>query len=88
MPLSCNEIGERVMRIQADFLENPRLTLTPSQAARRFHIDRLACEAVLQALTDGRVLSRDAAGTYRRRFAPGNHVVGRHRLTATTSAAA
>jgi hypothetical protein len=88
MPLTCDEIGTLVTRIQADFLETPDLRLTLDEAERRFHIDRLTCEAVLGALVDGRVLSHLSTGNYRRRFPAPNPVSGSHRLMATTGAAA
>jgi hypothetical protein len=87
MPLSCNEIGTLVTRMQADFLQNPSLRLALDEAERRFHVDHLTCEAVLGALTDGRVLARDATGRYRRRFPSGNHVSARHRMTTSGAAA-
>jgi hypothetical protein len=88
MPLSCDEIGTLVTRMQADFLQNPGLRLTLDEAERRFHVDRLTCEAVLGALTEGRVLTRDATGRYRRRLPSGNHVSVGHRVMATPYAAA
>jgi hypothetical protein len=88
MPLTCDEIGTLVTRIQAVFLETPDLRLTLDQAERRFHIDRLTCEAVLGALVDGHVLNHLGTGNYRRRFPARNHVSGSHRVMAATGAAA
>lgn len=89
MPLSCNEIGALVTRMQADFLQNPRLRLTLVEAERRFHADHLTCEAVLGALADGRVLTRDAAGRYRRRSSAANHVSsGNHQVMTAPGVAA
>jgi hypothetical protein len=87
MPLSGNEIATLVTQMQADFLQNPGLRLTLNEAERRFHVDRLTCEAVLGALTDGRVLTRDATGHYRRHLPSPNHVSGGHRVMGSGAAA-
>lgn len=87
MPLRCKEIGTLVTRMQVDFLENPGLRLTLSQAERRFHIDHPTCKAVLGALADGRVLTRDATGRYRRRVSAGHHAPGNRAMAASGAAA-
>lgn len=62
-----------VMRIQGEFLDRPALHLTIPQAARHFAIDRVSCEAVLDALVDARVLARSTDGAYTRFFPPLAH---------------
>ena len=62
-----------VTRIQGEFLDRSALHLTIPQAARRFAIDRVSCEAVLDALVDARVLARSADGAYTRFFPPLAH---------------
>lgn len=86
MPLTCNEIGKLVTRIQADFLENPGVRLTPDEAERWFRIDRLTCAAILAALADANVLTLDAAGRYRRHVPAGNHGSAHNPLMAASSA--
>jgi len=88
MPLTCGEIGTLVTRIQTDFLETPDLRLTLDEAERRFHIDRLTCEAILGALVDAQVLNQRGTGNYQRSFPDRNHVSGSHRLMLATGAAA
>jgi hypothetical protein len=58
-------IENLVMRIQTAFLETPMLSLTLTEAQRRFGVDEVACAAVLGALVDAHVLI-ERGGTYRR----------------------
>jgi hypothetical protein len=62
---------ELQLRVSAEFVEMPGLTITLAQAARLFCVDRSRCERILGYLvrggvltTDGRVFAR--AGTGRR----------------------
>ena len=48
------------MRMQADYLEEPGMTLTLSDAQRRFGADEITCEAVLAALVDAGGIDQDA----------------------------
>lgn len=61
-------IENLVMRIQSEFLTTPWLALTVPSAQRRFGIDEITSEAVLDALADAHVLSRSRQGIYVRRF--------------------
>lgn len=65
-----NRIEGLVMQIQSAFLEHPMLSLTLSEARRRFGIDEVTSGAVLDALVDARVLTRHE-GVYRRNFPQG-----------------
>jgi hypothetical protein len=55
------------MRIQADFLENPKLTLTLPHAQKRFGIDEATCTALFGTLVDAGVLT-ERQGAYTRHF--------------------
>jgi hypothetical protein len=61
-------IEELVMRIEGEFLETPGLKLTIPEAQRRFAIDEITSEAVLDALVDATVLYRTRDRVYARRF--------------------
>jgi hypothetical protein len=63
-----NWAEDLVMRVQAEFLDQPGLTLTPDAAARRFAIDRSTCDAVLTVLADAGVLTEATQGLFTRRF--------------------
>jgi hypothetical protein len=67
MTATQNRIGDLVLRIQSDFLENPTLALTLRAAEKRFGIDEVTCAAVLGALVDAAVLT-ERGGAYRRYF--------------------
>ncbi len=62
------QIADLVMRIEGEFLEAPGLKLTVHEAERRFGIDEITCEAVLDALVDAAVLVRTRDRVYGRRF--------------------
>ena len=66
MTVSCGQLGDLVMRMQDDFLEIPGLTLTLHDAERRFGVDEVTCDAVLSALADANVLTRNGDGAYGR----------------------
>jgi len=68
MALDCGRIQKLVVRMQQAFLDTPALTLTLSQAERRFAADASTCEAVLGALVGAGVLTTTAAGQYVRFF--------------------
>jgi hypothetical protein len=61
-------IGDALLQIQSDFLDDPALTLTPVQAAKRFGIDTEACAAILGALLESGVLAKTPDGAYIRFF--------------------
>ena len=71
-PLSMNanqrRIADLVMRIESEFLETPELKLTIPDAQRRFGIDEITCEAVLDALVDATVLFKTRDRVYGRLF--------------------
>ena len=56
------------MRIEGEFLETPELKLTVPLAHRRFGIDEITCEAVLDALADAAVLFKTRDHVYGRLF--------------------
>jgi hypothetical protein len=63
------DLDEVCMRVRAEFLEMPGLTLTLPQAARLFSLTPARCEQVLRALvgagqlvTDGRAFARAGNG--------------------------
>lgn len=68
MTLNPDQIAALVLRMQGDFLDAPTLKLTHPEAARRFGVDRVTCEAVLGALVDAGVLARTRDGVYMRYF--------------------
>ena len=67
MTATRERIENLVMRIQADFLENPRLAVTLPHAQKRFGLDRVTCSAVLGTLVDAGVLTQ-REGAYLRHF--------------------
>ena len=68
MPLDATEIEALVTRIQDAFLDTPNLTLTLSQAEKRFTVDRITCQAIFGALIEAHVLMRTDEGGYIRFF--------------------
>lgn len=56
------------MRIEGEFLENPELKLTVPEGQRRFGVDEIMCEAVLDALADAAVLFKTRDHVYGRLF--------------------
>ena len=67
MTATETRIGNMVLRIQNDFLDNPMLCLTLRRAQKRFGLDKAACAGVLGALVDARVLTY-REGAYGRYF--------------------
>lgn len=61
------QLESLVMRIETDFLDNPRLALTLPAAQKRFGIDERTCTGVLEALVDAHVLTQREQA-YRRYF--------------------
>ena len=61
-------VQDAVMQVQSAYLDHPALSLTRSQAARRFGFDEVACEAILAALAETGVLARSEDGSYVRFF--------------------
>ena len=57
-------IREMLDRIQGEFHERPGLRLTSEQAQRLWQMEPWACEAILAALVDARVLSRGPDGSF------------------------
>ena len=51
-------------RIRAEYQEMPGMRLTLSQAAKLWHIDMHACEAILAALVDAGFLRRTRDGAF------------------------
>ena len=67
MTATRRRLENLVVRIQDDFLENPRLALTLAHAQKRFAIDAETCSAVLGTLVEAGVLT-ERHGTYLRLF--------------------
>ena len=61
-------IEDLVMRIEGEFLDAPELKLTVPEAQRRFGVDEITCEAVLDALVDAAVLFKTRDRVYGRLF--------------------
>lgn len=68
MTSSPGYVAALVMQMQNEFLEAPMLKLTVPDAERRFGANSVACEAVLGALVEARVLTRTRDGAYVRFF--------------------
>lgn len=66
MTATCQEIGDFVLQIEMPFLEHPGLMLTLQQARRYFDLDTAVCKAILEALTEARVLRKTPDGAYTR----------------------
>lgn len=66
--MTAAQTGDLVLRIQGDFLDDPRLRLTVAEAERRYGLNASACEAVLTALTDAAVLARTPENRFVRFF--------------------
>jgi hypothetical protein len=68
MTASYGRIGDLIVRMQGDYLDEPELTLTLGDAQRRFGADEITCEAVLATLVDAGVLTETREGAYARFF--------------------
>jgi hypothetical protein len=68
MSVSCGRVADLVTRMRSGFFDTPGLTLTLSQAQKRFGADEIRCEAVLGALLDTKVLAKTSDGAYVRFF--------------------
>ena len=62
------QIEDLVMRIEGEFLETPGLMLTVAEAQRRFGMDEITCEAVLDALVDSGILFKTRDRVYGRLY--------------------
>jgi hypothetical protein len=76
MTATCQQVGEIVLRLETPFLDTPGLMLTVEQARRHFGLDAPVCKAVLDTLTDARVLTRTPDGAYTRYFPKGRRLSG------------
>jgi hypothetical protein len=70
---SARTLTSLITRIQNDFLDIPRLTMTLDEAQTRFSVDRGTCEALLGVLVDATVLARTPDGAFVRFFPHGAH---------------
>jgi len=59
-------IENLVMRIEGVFLDDPELRLTVDEAQRRFGVDGITCEAILETLVDSTVLFKTSDRVYGR----------------------
>jgi hypothetical protein len=82
MTATRDQIEQLVMQVQADFLDTPRLALTPSSAAELFGVDATASRAVLAVLADANVLTTTRGGAYVRYFPLATHSTHRAALRA------
>jgi hypothetical protein len=64
MRSSCRRIGELVITLQDFFLADPRLALTPAQAAQLCGGDEMTCRAILNLLADGGVIAGSGDGPF------------------------
>ena len=71
MTTDCGNILSLVVRMQGEFLDTPGLALDLDEATRRFGVGKIACEAVLTALMDANVLTKERRGAYVRFFPRG-----------------
>ena len=62
------KIEDLVMRIEGEFTQTPGLMLTVVEAQRRFGMDEITCEAVLDALVDSGSCSGRATASYGRLY--------------------
>lgn len=53
-----------IRRVQGEYIEMPGLRLTPAQAQRLWGLDRVACDALLDALVDAKFLLRTRDGAF------------------------
>jgi hypothetical protein len=61
-------IENLVMQVEGEFLDTPGLRMTVADGQRRFGIDEVTCEAILEALVDGGVLLKRSDRVYERLF--------------------
>jgi hypothetical protein len=61
---------ELARRVRGEFMEMPGLRLNVPQAQRLWGLDAVRCEAVLDELVEGGVLTRSERGYSLRRNAP------------------
>jgi hypothetical protein len=68
MTATRHTITEALLRIQDAFLDTPGLMLTLQDAKLLFGVDEPTCAAILQTLTDSKVLALTRSGAYVRQF--------------------
>jgi hypothetical protein len=61
---SSRRIGELLITLQDFFLADPRLALTPRQAAELCGADEATCRAILNLLVDGGVIAGTGDGQF------------------------
>ncbi len=57
-------LDDVLRRVQGEYIEMPGLRLTPQQAQRLWGLDRTACDTLLGALVDAKVLLRTRDGAF------------------------
>ena len=57
-------VADWIHLIRAEYLEIPGLHLTRQQVQRLWGLDDVTCDALLEALIDGRFLRRTRTGAY------------------------
>jgi hypothetical protein len=65
-PRSTPALNDLLRRVEGEYREMPRLSLTAPQAERLWGLDRATCSVVLATLVDRQVLRRTTVGTYLR----------------------
>jgi hypothetical protein len=68
MSADRRRIEDLVVMMQDAFLDTPTLSLTRSQAQRRFALDAVTCQALLCVLVDTGVLTLTPPGRYARHY--------------------
>ena len=63
MPI-VQPLDDVIRRVQGEYIEMPGLRLTPAQAQRLWGLDRVACDALLDALVDAKFLFRTRDGAF------------------------
>ena len=63
---TASPLEEVIRRVRAEYLEMPGLQLTVAQAARLWHLDPVACEALLATLVQSRFLIKTRSEAYAR----------------------
>ena len=64
MAAAHQPLDDVMRRVQGEYIEMPGLRLTPAQAQRLWGLDRVACDALLDALVDAKFLFRTRDGAF------------------------
>ena len=64
------QIEAQLLGIQSEFLNNPTASLSAEQTRQRSGVDAVACQAILDVLSEAHVIARSTTGVYARYFPP------------------